>query len=93
MSTKTIKVELTEQELETMISALLFSCSVNVTSNTDEEFQTELFEVAKKLKNLKTDIQLNNIQFLQEDNYEDAISSNLFDEFKTNIKVTKFDLV
>lgn len=93
MPTNTVNINLTEQELETVISALLFSCSVNVTSNTNEEFQTELFNTAKLLKKHKPDIKLNNVQFLQEEDYEDSISSELFEEFKNNLEVTKFDHV
>ncbi len=88
-----INISVTEQELETLISGLLFSCSVNVVSNTDKEFQINLLELAAKLKEHKQDIQLNNIQFLKEDNYEDEISEILFDKFSKNIKAVTFEEV
>jgi cyclopropane fatty-acyl-phospholipid synthase-like methyltransferase len=91
MPKETLNIALTESELKTVISGLLFSCSVNVTSNTNEEYQRELLEVAKKLKNYKTDIKLDDIQFLKEDNYEDVISVELFHEFQNNLEVTSFE--
>jgi hypothetical protein len=91
MSKETLNIPLTEENLATVISALLFSCSVNVTSNTNEEYQQELFAVAKQLKTIKPDIKLDNIQFLKEDDYEDSLSAELLEEFKNNLEVTSFD--
>lgn len=88
-----INISLTESELETVISGLLFSCSVNVVSNTDKDFQINLLTIATKLKDTLPNIQLENIQFLREDNYEDEISQILFNKFATNIKVVTFDEV
>jgi enoyl-[acyl-carrier-protein] reductase (NADH) len=88
-----INLTLTEQELETVISGLLFSCSVNVVSNTDSEYQEQLFNVAKKLKDIKPDIKLNNIQFIQEEDYEDLISEKVLTNFKENLEITSFDCV
>ena len=86
-------ITLTEKELNTAISSLLFSCSVNVISNTDSEFQHELLSLAKALKHYKPDIQLENVQFIQEEDYEDSISRELHEHFKDNISVTSFDRV
>ena len=91
MAKETLNITLTEDGLASVISALLFSCSVNVTSNTDEEYQQELFAVAKQLKKIKPDIKLDNIQFLKEDDYEDSISAELLEEFKSNLEVSSFD--
>lgn len=88
-----INVNLTEEELRTAISGLLFSCSVNVVSNTSLEYQMELFQLAKKLKNLKPDIALSEIQFVKEDDYEDETSSLILESFKDNIEITTFDNV
>jgi hypothetical protein len=93
MSKKTLNITITEENLASLISALLFSCSVNVTSNTNEEYQTELFELAKQLKEFKPDIELPNIQFLKEENYEDVTSSGLFEHFKNNLEVVTFEEV
>ena len=84
-------IQLTEKSLSALISALLFSCSVNVTSNTNEEYQRELFELAKYFKKFKPDIKLDDIQFLKEDNYEDSITPDVFEEFKNNFEITTFD--
>jgi hypothetical protein len=86
-----INIALTEKELNTAIAGLLFSCSVNVVSNTSLEYQTELLQLAKKLKELKPDIKLANIEFVQEEDYEDEISSLLLESFKDNIEVTTFE--
>ena len=83
---KAISIKLTEQELSTAISSLLFSSSVNVVSNTNKEFQNELFELAKKLKACNPDIQLNDVQFLKEKNYEDSLSESMLQEFGSNLK-------
>lgn len=89
----TVNITLTEKEIETAISGLLFSCSVNITSNTDSDYQLELLTLAKKLKNLKPDIKLCNIQFLKEENYEDTTSSEILEHFNNNIEITTFDNV
>ena len=88
-----ITVELTQRELETAISGLLFSCSVNITSNTDKDYQVELLDLAKKLKAYNPDIKLNNIQFLKEDDYEDEISPEVFNSFQNNLETTTFETI
>lgn len=88
-----INVALTEKELQTAISGLLFSCSVNVVSNTNLEYQTELLHLAKKLKDLKPDVKLTEIQFVKEDDYEDETSPLILEAFKNNIEITSFDCV
>ena len=86
-----ISVTLTEEELKTAISGLLFSCSVNVVSNTDLSYQEQLFVLAKKLKELKPDVKLSDIQFVKEQDYEDLISERILENFKENIEITSFD--
>ena len=86
-----ISVTLTEEELKTAISGLLFSCSVNVVSNTDLSYQEQLFNLAKKLKELKPDVKLSDIQFVKEQDYEDLISERILENFKENIEITSFD--
>jgi len=83
---KNIVVNLSEQEVSTLISSLLFSCSINVVSDTGEDFQKELLDLAKKLKEQKQDIVLDKIQFLKEESYEDSLSETVLEEFKENIK-------
>ena len=62
-----VNVHLTEKELATVISGLLFSCSVNIVSPTNKEYQTNLFELAKKLKDYSPALALTDIQFVQEE--------------------------
>jgi hypothetical protein len=88
-----INITLSESELEAAISGLLFSCSVNVVSNTSFEFQKQLLGIAEKLKDSKPDIKLTNVQFVEEENYEDSISESLLDKFKTNIETTTFECI
>lgn len=91
---KNITINLTEKELAAAVSGLLFSSSVNVVSNTNEEYQLELYNLAKKLKDLKPNMVLKDIQFLQEKNYEDTLSEQLITEFKDNISsVVTFEQV
>lgn len=88
-----INITLTEDELSSAISSLLFSCSVNITSDTDLGYQQTLLELAKKLKSLKEDIQLNKIQFVKEEDYEDIITEDIYNCFKNNLTITTFDYV
>ena len=86
-----INITLSEPELEAVISGLLFSCSVNVVSNTSFEYQKELLNIAEKFKNSKPDIKLTNVQFVEEENYEDLISEAVLNKFKRNIEITTFE--
>lgn len=88
-----ITLTLTERQLATIVSGLLFSCSVNVVSNTNEEYQRELFELAKVIKSGYSSIKLSDVQFLKEDYYEDDLSSLVFDEFGSNMEILTFDQV
>lgn len=88
-----INITLTEKELETAISGLLFSCSVNIVSNTDKVFQLELLNLAKKFKETNPDIKLVNVQFLKEDNYEDETSEQILESFKHNIETINFEQI
>lgn len=88
-----VNITLTEKELETAISGLLFSCSVNVVSNTDKEFQTELLNLAKKLQQLNPEVKLGNIQFLKEENYEDETSEQILRDFEENIETITFEQI
>jgi hypothetical protein len=89
----TTNVTLTDEELNVAISGLLFSCSVNIVSDTDLAYQTKLLSLAKKLKNLKPDIKLEGIRFIKEEDYEDETSPLILEAFKNNIEITTFDHV
>lgn len=93
MSTEYINISLTENQLSTIISGLLFSCSVNVVSNVNEKFFLELFELAKNLKSLKPEIKLDNVQFVKEKDYEDQLSDLVLEEFHTNMQLVTFEQV
>lgn len=93
MSDQNITISLSEKQLSTIISGLLFSCSVNVVSNTNEEYQRELFELARDLKYIRSDIKLDDIQFLKEDDYEDSLSHDVLEEFKNNIEIIGFEQI
>jgi hypothetical protein len=93
MSTEYINISFTENQLATIISGLLFSCSVNVVSNVNEKFFLELFELAKNLKTLKPEIKLDNVQFVKEKDYEDQLSDLVLEEFHTNMQLVTFEQV
>jgi hypothetical protein len=89
----TTNVTLSDEELNVAISGLLFSCSVNIVSDTDLAYQTKLLSLAKKLKDLKPDIKLEGIRFIKEEDYEDETSPLILEAFKNNIEITTFDHV
>jgi len=89
MSNSLLNVEMTEKQLSTIISGLLFSCSINVVSETNKEYQKELYELAKLLRSLKPDIKLENVQFVEEENYEDDFSVQIKKDFEGNIEVVE----
>lgn len=93
MANDVFSIEMTEKQLATIISGLLFSCSVNVVSDTNKEYQNELYKLAKTLKKLKPEIQLPSVNFIQEDAYEDDISSNIMEDFQGNIEVVVIEKV
>jgi len=84
-----LNVEMTERQLSTIISGLLFSCSVNIVSETSKEYQRELYELAKLLLTIKPDIKLESVQFLEEENYEDEFSKDILTTFEGNIEVVE----
>lgn len=88
-----IKVTLKENELEEVISALLFSSSVNIISSTDASYQRKLIDLAIKLKDLKPDIKIQNVQFIEEENYEDEWSQDILENFQENIEVVNFEQI
>jgi hypothetical protein len=88
-----ITLTLTERQLATIVSGLLFSCSVNVVSNTNEEYQQELFLLAQTIKSAYPTIKLTDVQFLKEDNYEDALSPLVYEEFGSNMELLTFEEV
>lgn len=87
----TVNMTLTKEELKNAISALLFSCSINVVSNTHLDYQERLFELAQKLKKLNPELKLTDIQFVKEEDYEDAISEQILNEFGSNVEIVSFD--
>ena len=88
-----IKVTLKESELEEVISALLFSSSVNIISSTDTSYQRKLIDLAIKLKDLKPDIKIQNVQFIEEQNYQDEWSQDILENFGDNIEVVNFEQI
>jgi hypothetical protein len=91
MPKENININLSEEELSSVISALLFSSSVNIVSNTDASYQRSLLDIAVKLKTQFPKIKLPHIQFLQEQDYEDEWSEEIFNEFKNNIEIVSFE--
>ena len=88
-----INISVTEEELATLISGLLFSSSVNIVSTVEEDYQKKLVDLAVKLKEIHPQIKLSSIQFIQEDCYEDQWSEDIFSNFKENLEVINFDKI
>ena len=88
-----INVSVTEEELATLISGLLFSSSVNIVSTVEEDYQKKLVDLAVKLKEIRPQIKLSSIQFIQEDCYEDQWSEDIFSNFKENLEVVNFEKI
>jgi len=87
-------ISLTENELEKIISALLFSSSVNVTiKDAEPQYWESLKDLAKSLKQHKPDIKLEHAQFIKEENYEDTWTVDIYENFKDNMDVTTFENV
>jgi hypothetical protein len=87
----TVNMTLTKEELKIAISALLFSCSINVVSNTHLDYQEHLLNLAQKLKKLDPELKLTDVQFVKEEDYEEAISERILKEFEPNIEIVSFD--
>ena len=86
-------ISLSEHEVDTVVSALLFSASVNVVANTDQTFQKELIDTAKRIKSLRPNLKLSNVQFIKEENYEDEYTVDIYNNFKDSMEVTTFENV
>ena len=86
-------ISLSEHEVDTVVSALLFSASVNVIANTDQTFQKELIDTAKRIKSLRPNLKLSNVQFIKEENYEDEYTVDIYNNFKDSMEVTTFENV
>lgn len=91
MSKNSINISLTDEDFSTVLSSLLFSCSVNIVSNTSQEYQQKLFDLAKRLKVYKPDVKITDIQFLREENYEDVTTQELLKEFEQNLEIISFE--
>lgn len=88
-----ININLEEKELEVLISSLLFYSSVNIVSDSNNNFQKNALDLALKLKEHQPEIKLEQIQFLKEQEYEDEWSESILTGFKDNIKTVTFDEV
>jgi len=88
---KKIQVELTHEELESVISALLFTSSISIIGSVDEVRQQQLVGLAQKLKTNDPKIKLKFIEFIQEEQYEDECSQKIYEEFKNNLNVVTFE--
>ena len=90
---KKLQIEFTNEELERVISALLFTSSVSIIGSVDEVRQQQLVELAQKLKTNDPKIKLKFIEFIKEEEYEDLCSEKIYEEFKNNLNVVTFENV
>jgi hypothetical protein len=89
MRSKTIN--LSESEIEILISSLLFSSSVNVIIKSETQDCIKYIELAENLKKYKNNLELKDIQFIKEEKYEDEWSSRLYSNFKDSMEVITFN--
>ena len=80
-----LNITLTAAELNQIISALLFTSSVNVFADIDEKECKEMIETATKLKAISPDIKLEHVEFYIEDSYEEPWSIDILKTFGENI--------
>jgi hypothetical protein len=87
-SSKDLTLSLSKKEINMLIEALLFSTSVNVGADWDEENIDNMIFLSKKLKTqLNDNSKLEHIVFYKEENYEDKWTQSVFDFFKNNLNV------
>jgi hypothetical protein len=87
-SSKTVTLKLSEVETNILIEALLFSTSINVGADWDEENIDKMVTLSKKLKELLCgNTKLNNIVFYREENYKDKWTQTVFDFFKEKLNI------
>lgn len=77
----------TKSEILLILESLLFSSSVNIGADWVEEDFLSMISLAKKIKN-STDnkVKLSNLILYREENYEDAWTEDLREEFNNNIQ-------
>jgi hypothetical protein len=79
----TIDTSFTKDQINLLIESLLFSCSVNICADWKEEELRKMLKLAENLKkSINKDINLENISFVEEENYEDAWTSDMHNVFK-----------
>jgi hypothetical protein len=83
--------ELTIDEYNLLIEILLFSSSVNICSDWKEKDFRKMIKLAERFKNFIGDkINLSNISFIEEENYEDSWTKEMHNVFANHYKVTNF---
>jgi ABC-type thiamine transport system ATPase subunit len=88
---KYYNVKVDEEELKTIISSLLFSCSINIVPDYSFEGQQQNIFLAKALLKHKPDLFLDQINFLKEDDYAEEITPCVYEAFKDNMNVVTFN--
>lgn len=86
--TSSVDLTLTEQQVNLIIEALLFSSSVNIGADWGETDFTSMLNTAEELKKAcKNKIELDKVVFYKEENYEDNWTEKLFNSFKKHLKI------
>jgi hypothetical protein len=82
-----VTLTLEKKQINHLIEALLFSSSVNIGAEWNEQDYNEMVDLAKSLKQAcNNNIELEKICFYKEENYEDNWSQDVLKTFKKNIK-------
>jgi hypothetical protein len=89
-TTELYNLALTKDQLNTIVECLLFSCSVNICADWKEKELRTILDIAKDLKDvLDKDIDLKNISFVEEENYEDSWTAEMHNIFANFYNVVK----
>ena len=82
-----VNLILDKKKIGYIIEALLFSSSVNIGAEWEEQDFTDMINLAKELKSACNDnVELNKICFYEEKNYEDNWSKEVLNAFNKLIK-------
>ncbi len=88
---KSFVLELNEEEYKVVLSSLLFTSSVNFVLNNSDGFQNNAVNTLKKVKQMYPECKLEDVEYIQDEVFEDELSEDLFNLFKNNVNVVSLE--
>ena len=83
-----MNLTLTPQEINQIIESLLFASSVSIGADWHKEDCESMLKIALYLKEqVGNDLNLENINFYQEEDYEDSCSPQILEEFGSKMEI------